>query len=73
MSRGVCALCGEPVRSYEEGAWPVRGWELERSGGGANRIALRRRDTTAIAHARCVERAAARARRGIAADQLELG
>ncbi len=42
--RGTCLVCGRPVLPTETAAYPVRGWEVERpGGGGANRILRRER------------------------------
>ncbi len=53
--RGTCLVCGRPVLPTETAAYPVRGWEVERpGGGGANRI-LRREREDGIAHKVCVQ------------------
>ena len=55
MERGVCEFCHHPVLSTQTAAFPVRGWEVERSGGGAHHIAGREREPNRIAHRRCME------------------
>lgn len=55
MIRGTCEVCKRDVTTAEQAAFPVRGWELERSQGGANRILDRRREPDRIAHASCIE------------------
>jgi hypothetical protein len=60
------------VQRVETAAFPVRGWEVERGGGGANAIVGRERLPDRIAHAVCVRQATDRARRGIAAGQRSL-
>lgn len=54
--RGTCMFCGSPVGDQEEAAFPVRGWELERSQGGANMIFGKEREPNVIAHKRCAKR-----------------
>lgn len=72
-NRGLCAFCGEPVKAIETAAWPVTGWEVERSVGGANAIVGRERvNDGRIGHAVCARRAAERRRRGIADRQGSL-
>lgn len=56
VPRGRCEFCLEPVYDHEKGAFRIRGWELEREQGGANRILARERQANRIVHARCVER-----------------
>jgi len=56
-SRGSCRFCGEPVTVQQKAAWPVRGWEVEREQGGANKILGRERDLSTIAHEQCAEKA----------------
>jgi len=66
-------FCGEEVHSYNQAAYPVRGWEVERQQGGANRILLRQREANVIAHAYCVEsEAKRRLGRGPVAGQMDL-
>jgi hypothetical protein len=65
---GPCLLCGEPVEA-ENAAYPVRGWEVTRSAGGANRILGRERVPGEIAHITCAVREVERARRGIHSQQ----
>lgn len=67
MERGACHFCGEQVTTTHKAAWPISGWELEREGGGANRILGRTREPDVIAHATCAE---SHFRRG---DQLAFG
>jgi hypothetical protein len=53
--RGVCQYCRLPVYTTERAAFPVTGWEVERTEGGANRILDRKRTANMIAHAKCAE------------------
>ena len=55
---GYCHFCGREIHEHEREycAYPVSGWEAIRNQGGANQIMLRVRDTSTIAHRRCVER-----------------
>jgi hypothetical protein len=69
MTRGVCEFCREPVRDTDRGAFRVRGWECERSGGGANKIAMKERQPDRIAHAWCVETAARIEARGLVGQE----
>lgn len=55
--RGPCVFCTRQVEAHQKAAYPVRGWEIERSAGGANRIFGRKREPDRIAHAACVEQA----------------
>ena len=48
---GVCEKCGEPVREGQAPAYPVTGWEVGRTGGGANAIRLRERVPNRVRHA----------------------
>lgn len=69
---GQCEFCGESVEA-RHAAYRVEGWEPERSEkGGANRIIGRERLPDRLAHIACAERAAERARRGIAPEQTTL-
>lgn len=70
--RGRCEFCGQDVTNATNAAWRVRGWELERSRGGANYIADKERQPDRIAHALCVERASRLKRQGIAPGQGSL-
>lgn len=49
-----CDLCGEDVREYVGSYFEVNGWEQVREGGGANKIAKRKR-TGKVAHKNCME------------------
>ena len=56
---GNCEKCGEPVDSnainaQKVAAYPVTGWEISRSGGGANQIKDRQRVPNRVRHAGCV-------------------
>ena len=64
---GQCEICGETVDSSQRAAFPVKGWEIQRSQGGANQIFGKVREPNRVAHAYCVEH---RHRRG---DQGTLG
>jgi len=63
--RGTCEFCGEPVHEHESAGFRIRGWELERSQGGANRILGRERQPNRIVHAACVEHYVDMERRGL--------
>ena len=52
---GVCEICGHPVAA-SKAAYRVRGWEVTRRGGGANRILGRERVPDTVAHFWCAER-----------------
>lgn len=65
---GPCLFCGRTVEA-EHAAYPVRGFETTRSGGGANRILGRERVPGKIAHVTCAESEVARRRRGISSAQ----
>jgi hypothetical protein len=67
--RGRCEFCGEDVTNAQNGAWRVRGWELERTRGGANYIADKERQPNRIAHALCIERRVRAAKAGISDGQ----
>jgi hypothetical protein len=51
---GICEKCGKPVEDPEQPAFPIRGWELGRAGGGANAIRLRERVPDRVRHATCL-------------------
>ena len=51
---GVCEVCGLPVQSPEQPAFPITGWEVLRSGGGANAIRLRERIPGRVRHVTCL-------------------
>jgi hypothetical protein len=70
--RGRCEFCGALVHEHEKAAFRIRGWEVERDQGGANRILGRERQPNRIVHARCVEHHFALERHGIAGGQLQL-
>jgi hypothetical protein len=53
--RGICGHCHKPVTEQDIAAWPVTGFEVQREGGGANRILGRERVPDAIFHAQCIE------------------
>jgi hypothetical protein len=72
LERGHCEFCDRPVLNAELAAYRVRGWELERRAGGANRIAGKERQPNRIAHVACVE-ADLRAERLGLRGQLGLG
>jgi hypothetical protein len=63
--RGTCEFCQEQVRTGDLAGFRVRGWELERSQGGANQIAGKERQPDRIAHALCVTSAISHDRRGL--------
>lgn len=54
IERGTCEFCERPVLSTQKAAFRVRGWEVEREGGGANHILGRERQPDRIVHAVCV-------------------
>jgi hypothetical protein len=68
---GTCEFCSQPVTGAQLAAYRVRGWELERRGGGANYIAAKERQANRVCHATCVERVIRLDRRGLR-GQLEL-
>jgi hypothetical protein len=72
-TRGICEFCDRPVTNSERGAFRVRGWECERSAGGANKIVGKERQVDRIAHATCVETAARIEQRGLVGQQELLG
>jgi len=51
---GTCEKCGEVVVDPQTPAYPVTGWEVGRSGGGANAIRLRERVPNRVRHAVCL-------------------
>ena len=66
---GPCTFCDEYVRD-RDAAYPIRGWEVIRAGGGANRILARERfPAGVVAHRWCVERKTAERARGISDEQ----
>lgn len=62
--RGTCEFCGREVTN-ELAAFRVRGWEIERTQGGANYIAGKERQANRIAHAACVEHVVSMEKRGL--------
>jgi hypothetical protein len=64
--RGTCEFCGKAVFGYQTAAHRIRGWEVERSSGGANAILGRERQPNRIVHADCVKRVVQLDRRGLA-------
>ena len=46
---GDCMECGDPVYALDA-AYPITGWEIARSGGGANQIKHRERMPGQVAH-----------------------
>lgn len=62
---GICEKCGKPVDAskYEIPAWPVTGWEVQRSAGGANVIHGRERIPNRVRHKECLPK------NGISDDQ----
>lgn len=52
---GKCEFCGRDVDAAHA-AYPVKGWEVSRGQGGANRILGRERTPNRVAHVTCVER-----------------
>lgn len=55
VERGICEFCGNPVTGLHTAAFRIRGWEVERQDGGANRILGRERQPNRIVHAWCAE------------------
>lgn len=53
MKVGPCEHCGQQVRS-DEAAYPITGWEVARSAGGANAIRERERVPNRVRHERCL-------------------
>jgi hypothetical protein len=68
---GTCEYCGQPVTGDQPAAYRIRGWELERKQGGANRVAGKERQADRVCHALCVERVLSRDKLGLR-GQLEL-
>jgi hypothetical protein len=54
--RGICEFCEGEVFPWQSAGHRIRGWEIERTGGGANRIAGKERQSGRIVHASCLER-----------------
>lgn len=52
--RGTCEFCGGEITRMQVAAYPVSGWEVERSQGGANQITGKRREPDRIAHVNCL-------------------
>jgi len=69
IARGTCEFCNQPVLTSQKGAYRIRGWEVERSAGGANKIVSKERQPDRIAHGHCVEHAARREQRGLVGQQ----
>jgi hypothetical protein len=46
---GDCMECGDPVYALDA-AYPITGWEIARSGGGANQIKHRERMPNMVCH-----------------------
>jgi hypothetical protein len=65
---GPCTFCDEYV-AERDAAYPIRGWEVVRRGGGANRILGRERVEGQVAHRWCAEREVQRRQAGIADGQ----
>jgi hypothetical protein len=51
---GTCEKCGEKVETPQQPAFPVTGWEVVRSGGGANAIRDRKRIPGRVRHVTCL-------------------
>jgi hypothetical protein len=51
---GYCEGCGNPVEDPQQPAYPVTGWEVGRTGGGANAIRLRARVPNRVRHVSCL-------------------
>jgi hypothetical protein len=68
---GTCEFCSKPVTGNQRAAYRVRGWELERSQGGANHIAGKERQPNRVCHAMCVETVLRAEKRGLR-GQMEL-
>jgi hypothetical protein len=56
MIYGTCEKCKRPVESPQTPAFPVTGWEIARSQGGANSISLRERVPNRVRHSTCLPR-----------------
>jgi hypothetical protein len=52
--KSQCEFCHETVEAWHTAAFPITGWETERSQGGANQIKARTRIPDRIAHATCL-------------------
>jgi len=64
MHYGTCEKCGTPVESPQQPAFPVTGWEVGRSGGGANAIRNRQRVPDRVRHVTCLPSDKARDNQG---------
>ena len=62
---GTCEICGKTVTDLTSRAYRVRGWEIVRQQGGANKITGKVREPERIAHGRCAEDDAKKERRGL--------
>jgi hypothetical protein len=51
---GLCEKCGLVVESPQTPAYPIRGWEVGRTGGGANAIKNRERIPGRVRHNTCI-------------------
>jgi hypothetical protein len=51
---GVCEKCGRVVEDPQTPAFPVTGWEVGRTQGGANAIRRRERVPDRVRHAVCL-------------------
>lgn len=58
--KGICAFCGEPVKTSDRAAFAITGYERERETGGQNHVVKKARVDGWIWHARfdgdCFER-----------------
>jgi hypothetical protein len=70
--RGTCEFCNKPVFGFQTAAHRIRGWEVERGQGGANRVLGRERQPNRIVHADCVSRHVALERRGLTGQETLL-
>jgi len=64
--RGHCAFCAKPVRRHETAAFRIRGFQIERKGGGANQIVGAERHPNRIYHETCVRSYVRKHARGLA-------
>ena len=55
-SRGNCHECGKEIMLHEKIAYRIRGFEVEREGGGANSILGKERQPDRIWHVPCARR-----------------
>lgn len=68
--KSQCEFCHETVEAWHTAAFPVTGWETERTRGGANQIKARTRVPDRIAHATCLDAHLNQKKRGVIEGQM---